>query len=68
MVDLTPLPNKLLDLRRRTLTLLAERSEDEVSDAGLIGLVGSIQIALAAIDEEEPDARAIDGIRERRGS
>ena len=53
MIDLTPLRERLLDLRHRTLVMLAERSKDKITDTGLISKVGSIQITLAAIDEEE---------------
>ncbi len=53
MIDFMPLREKFFDLRRRALVILAERSKDEITDTGLISLVGSIQIALTAIDEEE---------------
>ena len=53
MTDFLPLRGRLLDLRRRTLDLLAERSADEITDAGLLALVGNIQATLVAIDEVE---------------
>ncbi len=39
MADFTPLRGRLLTLRRKTLPLLAERSEDTLTDAGLLALV-----------------------------
>ncbi len=53
MTDLAPLREKLISLRRRTLALLAERSEDTLTDAGLLALVADVQITLTALDEEE---------------
>ncbi len=53
MTDLTLLREKLISLRRRTLALLAERSDDEVTDAGLIGLVANVRIAIQALEEKE---------------
>ena len=52
MTDFAPLRDQLLDLRRRTLTLLAERSEDQI-DSGWLVMIAGIQATLAAIDEEE---------------
>ena len=52
MADLAPLRDQLIRLRRKTLALLAERSENEVVDAGLLALVADIQGTLAALDEE----------------
>ena len=53
MADFTPLRGKLLTLRRKTLALLAERSEDTLTDAGLLALVANVQITLTALDEAE---------------
>ena len=36
MIDFIPLRERLLDLRRRALVVLAERSKDEITDTGLI--------------------------------
>ncbi len=47
------LRDKLLGLRCRTLSLLAERSEDTLTDAGLLALIADAQTALKALDEEE---------------
>ncbi len=47
------LRDKLLGLRCRTLSLLAERSENTLTDAGLLALVSNVQITLTALDEEE---------------
>ena len=53
MTDLTLLREKLISLRRKTLALLAERSEDTLTDAGLLALVADAQTTLTALDEEE---------------
>ncbi len=53
MIDLTLLREKLISLRCKTLALLAERSEDTLTDAGLLALVADVQITLTALDEEE---------------
>ncbi len=53
MTDLTLLREKLVSLRCRTLSLLAERSEDTLTDAGLLALVADAQTTLKALDEEE---------------
>ncbi len=53
MIDFAPLREKLISLRRKTLALLAERSEDTLTDAGLLALVANVQITLTALDEEE---------------
>ncbi len=53
MIDFMPLRERLFDLRRRVLVMLAKRSKDKITDTKLISLVGSIQITLTAIDEEE---------------
>ena len=47
------LRDKLLGLRCRTLSLLAERSGDVLTDAGLLALIANVQITLTALDEEE---------------
>ncbi len=52
MTKFAPLRDKLFDLRHRTLALLAERSEDEVVDAGLLALVVHAQTTIPALDEE----------------
>ena len=52
MTGFALLRERLLDLRRQTLAVLAKRSEDEVVDAGLLALVATIQATLAALDEE----------------
>ncbi len=38
MIDFMPLRERLLDLRRRALVVLAERSKDEITDTGLLVL------------------------------
>ena len=48
MTNLVPLCGRLLVLRRQTLFLLAERSEGENLDAGLLAIVANTQTALAA--------------------
>ena len=60
MTNLTPLRDRLLVLRRQTLLLLAERSEGENLDAGLLAIAANVQTALVAIDEiiaERPRVR-----------
>ena len=47
------LRDKLLGLRRKTLALLVERSEDTLTDAGLLALIADAQTTLKALDEEE---------------
>ncbi len=51
MTNLEPLRERLLSLRRQTLSLLASRSEDESLDAGLLAIVANVQTALVAIEE-----------------
>ncbi len=51
MTNLEPLRDRLLSLRRQTLSLLASRPEDESLDAGLLAIVANVQIALVAIEE-----------------
>ena len=53
MTDFTALRDQLLDLRRKTLVLLAERVTDHGVEAGLLALVANVQATLAAIDEEK---------------
>ena len=51
MTNLVPLRNRLLSLRRQTLSLLASRPEGENLDAGLLAIVANVQTALVAIEE-----------------
>ncbi len=51
MTNLEPLRDRLLVLRRQTLLLLAERSEGENLDAGLLAIAANVQTALAAVEE-----------------
>ncbi len=51
MTNPKPLRDRLLVLRRQTLLLLAERSEGENLDAGLLAIAANTQIALAAVEE-----------------
>ncbi len=58
MTNLEPLRDRLLVLRRQTLLLLAERSEGENLDAGLLVIAANTQTALAAVEQTiEADAR-----------
>ena len=50
MTNLEPLRDRLLVLRRQTLRLLAERSEGENLDAGLLTIAANVQTALAAVE------------------
>ncbi len=50
MTNLVPLRDRLLVLRRQTLLLLAERSEGENLDAGLLAIAANVQTALAAVE------------------
>ena len=57
MTNLVPLRGRLLVLRRQTLLLLAERSEGENLDAGLLAIAANIQTTLAAVEQTiEADA------------
>ena len=49
MTNLEPLRDRLLVFRRQTLLLLAERSEGENLDAGLLAIAANVQTALAAV-------------------
>ena len=51
MANLEPLRDRLLSLRRQTLSLLASRPEDESLDAGLMAIVANVQTALVAVEE-----------------
>ena len=52
----------LLTLRRKALSMLAERSGDHVADIGLVAMAADVQMCLMALDEErkanaeDPDA------------
>ena len=50
MTNLEPLRDRLLVFRRQTLLLLAERSEGENLDAGLLAIAANVQTALAAVE------------------
>ena len=50
MTNLEPLRERLLVLRRQTLLLLAERSEGENLDAGLLAITANVQTVLAAVE------------------
>ncbi len=50
MTNLEPLRDRLLILRRQTLLLLAERSEGENLDAGLLAIAANVQTALVAVE------------------
>jgi hypothetical protein len=52
MTDLSGLRDQLIALQRKTLMVLAERSEEHVADAGLLALLAGVRAGLAAIDEE----------------
>ncbi len=51
MTNLEPLRDRLLILRRQTLLLLAERSEGENLDAGLLAIAANVQTALVAVEQ-----------------
>ena len=51
MTNLESLCDRLLSLRRQTLSLLASRPEDESLDAGLLAIVANVQTALVAVEE-----------------
>ena len=51
MANLEPLRDRLLSLRRQTLSLLASRPEDESLDAGLMAIVANVQTTLVAVEE-----------------
>ena len=52
MTNLEPLRDRLLVLRRQTLLLLAERSEGENLDAGLLAITANVQTTLVAVEAE----------------
>lgn len=51
MTNLEPLRDRLLSLRRQTLSLLASRPEGGNLDAGLLVTVANVQTALVAVEE-----------------
>ena len=51
MANLEPLRDRLLSLRRQTLSLLASRPEGGNLDAGLLVMVANVQTALVAVEE-----------------
>ena len=51
VANLEPLRDRLLSLRRQTLSSLASRPEDESLDAGLMAIVANVQTVLVAVEE-----------------
>ena len=51
MTDFTPLRDRLVALRHRTLIMLAGQPADGSIDAGLLALVAYTQTALVAVED-----------------
>ena len=57
MADFDALRGKLLGLRARVVTALAERAGQDPPDLGLVTLLGSVQAAIQAVDAVEEELR-----------
>ena len=52
MTDFTALREHLLQVRHKALVTLADRSQDKFTAPGLLALLGDVQGAFAAVEEE----------------